>query len=143
MVKRQRLSDFGRVSHVTARGLAAVLRQVQEEGLPDAVSRSSVARHRRQDVQRQTDFGDLLQEVPVLLKSGRESTVWVQHPLAMLATTASEFHDIAALMADTSTLDIVLYSDEITPGQQIKGNYRKCQTIYWSLINFGPELLSF
>ena len=113
MVKRQRLSDFGRVSHVTARVLAAVLRQIQEEGLPDAVSRSSVARHRRQDVQRQTDFGDLLQEVPVLLKSGREGTVWVQHPLAMLATVASEFPEIAALLADTSTLDIVLYSDEI------------------------------
>ena len=143
MVKRQRLSYFGRVFHVTPRGLAAVLRQVQEEGLPDAVSRSSVARHRRQDVQRQTDFGDLLQEVLVSLKSERESTVWVQHPLAMLATVASEFPEIAALMADTSTLDIVLYSDEITPGQQIHGNHSKCQTIYWSLINFGLELRCF
>ena len=143
MVKRQRLSDFGRVSHVTARGLAAVLRQIQEEGLPDAVSRSSVARHRREDVQRQTDFGDLLQEVPVVLKSGGEGTVWVQHPLAMLATVASEFPEIAALMASMAMLEIVLYSDEITPGQQIKGNDRKCQTIYWSLINFGPELLCF
>ena len=143
MVKRQRLSDFGRVSHVTARGLAGVLRQVQEEGVPDAVSRGNVLRHRREAVQRHTDFGDLLQEVPVLLKSGREGTVWVQHPLAMLATVASEFPEIAVLLATTSTLDIVLYSDEITPGQQIKGNDRKCQTIYWSLINFGPELLSF
>ena len=69
--------------------------------------------------------------------------MWVQHPLAMLATVASEFPEIAALMADISKLDIVLYSDEITPGQQIKGNDRKCQTIYWSLINFGPELLCF
>ncbi|MDA8584146.1 hypothetical protein N9L68_07915 [bacterium] len=79
-----------------------------------------MARHRRQDVQRQTDFGDLLQEVPVFLKSGREITVWVQHQLAMIATAASEFPEIAALLADTSTLDIVLYYDEINPGQQIK-----------------------
>ena len=72
MTKRPRLSDFGRVSHVTARALAQVLRQVREEGLPNAVSTSSIRRHRREDVRRETDFGDLLQEVPVVLASGGE-----------------------------------------------------------------------
>ena len=95
MSKRPWLSDFGRVSHVTARALAQILREVREQGLPDAVSSSSIRRHRREDVRRQTDFGDLLQEVPVVLASGGEGSMWVQHPLAMLATVAAEFAEIA------------------------------------------------
>ena len=143
MTKRPRLSDFGRVSHVTARALAQVLRQVREEGLPNAVSTSSIRRHRREDVRRETDFGDLLQEVPVVLASGGEGSMWVQHPLAMLATVAAEIAEVAELIAEMRELHIVMYSDEITPGQQIKGNDRKCQSVYWSLVNFGPELLCF
>ena len=143
MTKRPRLSDFGDVSHVTARVLAQVLRQVREEGLPNAVSTSSIRRHRREDLRRETDIGDLLQEVPVVLASGGEGSMWVQHTLAMLATVAADIAEVAELIAEMRELHIVMYSDEITPGQQIKGNDRKCQTVYWSLVNFGPELLCF
>ena len=120
MTKRPRLSDFGRVSHVTARALAQILRQVREQGLPEAVSTSSIRRQRREDVRRETDFGDLLQEVLAVLASGGEGSMWVQHPLAMLATVAAEFAEIAELIADMRELHIVMYSDEITPSQQIK-----------------------
>ena len=81
--------------------------------------------------------------VPVVLASGGEGSTWVQHPLAMLATVAAEIAEVAELIAEMRELHIVMYSDEITPGQQIKRNDRKCQTVYWSLVNFGPELLCF
>ena len=65
----------------------------------------------------------------------------------MLASVALDFPGVVELLADMrvarSELQVVLYSDEITPGQQIIANDRKRDSIYWSLANFGAELLCF
>ena len=38
---------------------------------------------------------------------------------------------------------IVWYADEATPGNLLRvDNARKCQSMYWSFLELGPELLS-
>ena len=55
--KKPKLSDFGRISHVTASALSKVLEKARRDGIPDAVSATSVGRHRREAVDKDTDFG--------------------------------------------------------------------------------------
>ena len=140
--KKPKLSDFARVSHVTASGLSGVLQQVKDQGLPGALSATSVRRHTRDAVFKRTDFGDLLQEIPVVGLGGARKTMWVQHPLALLAVLAEGYPDIAAILTGSEELRVIIYSDEVTPGQQILGNDRKCQNIYWTLKNFGNHRLA-
>ena len=140
---KPRLSDFGRVSHVTAAALSKVLEQVRDEGMPDAIAATSVRRHRSEAVDKKTRFGKLLQAIEVEGANGRPRTFWVQHPLAMLEVMVKEYPDVRELFRTMSTreLKIVLYSDEVTPGREIIGNDRKVQNIFWSILNFGPSLL--
>ena len=141
--KKRRLTEFGRTFHVRARGLAAVLQHVRESGLPAACSASSVSRQRKVEVNQQTNFGNIIQQVSLASTTTDPKSMWVQHPLAILSVVARDYPKFAELLKDMGELQVVVYSDEITPGQQIKGNDRKCQALYWSLLNFGADMLCF
>ena len=62
--------------------------------------------------------------------------------MALLAVLAEGYPDIAAILTGSEELRVIIYSDEVTPGQQILGNDRKCQNIYWTLKNFGNHRLA-
>ena len=66
--------------------------------------------------------------------------MWVHHPLAMLAVVLTEKPEFAALLLEFESPKIVMYSDEIVPGDAIRGNDRKVQCVYWSFMNFGSRL---
>jgi hypothetical protein len=142
MTKKVKLSEFGRASHVTARGLSGVLRYIQEHGMPDALSRTSVARHRQGDVYVETEYGPLVQPLQLSMNDGTEKTVWMQHPMALLARMLTFDCELTTLLLTMSVLEIVMYSDEVHPGDAIKGNDRKCQCVYWSIVNLGTSRLS-
>ena len=120
--KKVRLTDFGRQSHVSNSALCSVLKLVKERGLPDALDRSSCRRQRQEDVNVQTRFGALIQPVTLKRKNGTEYTLWVQHPLAMIEVLFTKYPDIGNMLLGSDTLSIAIYSDEATPGSQIKGN---------------------
>lgn len=90
-----------------------------------------------------TDFGMILQRAPVVLETSDIAIIWVQHPLAMLGTVASDVPEIAELLADMQDLQVVLCPDEFTPGQQINSTDGTSQFVYWSLADVGQELLCF
>lgn len=140
-MKRIKLTDFGRDSHVTARGLSKVLQQVKEHGLPDAIGVSSIARQRQEVVYEKTEYGALLQPLELSNKDGSTCTIMVQHPLALLSKILSSPGLIASLILAMDTLELVMYSDEVHPGNAVKGNDRKVYGIYWSIFNFGTARL--
>ena len=69
---RPQFIDFGRESHVTASALHKIFKQIREQGMPDAISRSTGARQRHAIACQSTFFGPLVREVEVNLKKWKE-----------------------------------------------------------------------
>ena len=65
---RPQFIDFGRESHVSASALHKIFKQIREQGMPDAISRSTGARQRHAIACQSTFFGPLVRAVEVNLK---------------------------------------------------------------------------
>ena len=142
MSKRAKLNEYISGSKTTARGMEKVLRRIKEIGLPDSTSRHSIARARQDVVYNATEFGPLIQPMKLTKKAGGEITVFVQHPLALLSAIFHAGYALAEVLLAMEVLEVVFYSDEVHPGDAIKGNDRKVQCVYWSVLNFGTARLS-
>jgi hypothetical protein len=153
MPKRGRLLALGMGPHISQTALQALLEQVRDEGVPDAISRSTFRRQRRQVSESMTDFGPILQKVSVPLTEPVDNDelcfdMWVQHPLAMLQQAAEDhpgFRDLLLHVFDSAgqNLRIVIYNDEIDPGAKLAARHaRKVEVVYWSLLDFGYPVLS-
>ena len=119
--KKARLNALGRSSYVSITAKSALLKQIREEGLPDAISSATFARARSATGSTQTSFGTIIQPLVLQLMAG-DSTVHIMHPLAMLHYMCLHCEVFRCLMAETialappspqSPLDLILYSDEI------------------------------
>ena len=139
MPRRAKLAALHSTSHVTANALSQVLRRIHEIGLPDASSRRTIARARQDIAFEETEFGPILQPMKLLTKTGGELTVWVQHPLALLSKLLGSDACVASLLMRMENAEIVMYSDEVHPGDAVKGNDRKVQCVYWTIMNFGTS----
>ena len=74
------------------------------------------------------------------------------HPAALLSHLAGSAASISAMLGNLLSetvvdpncpLDIVLYSDEVTPGNALSyANKRKTWAVYWSIMQLGPAILS-
>ena len=133
---------------IATRSLEHVVAWIREHGLPDSSSKSSVGRARAAAVDINTPFGPLLQTKELVKNDDSNIDIPFQHPMAMLWVVLDqsvEFRKEILRMLDAtdSPLRIALYSDEITPGRELKpGNDRKSWLFYWSFIEFGPLVLS-
>eukprot|EP00959_Pyramimonas_sp_CCMP1952_P050772 1060802-Pyramimonas_sp.AAC.1 len=115
--KKPRLTSFGKKSHVTASALAALLDEVSVEGLPEAWSRQTQARHRAALCQQTTSFGPLLQSSTIDV-DGTPIDIWVQSPLGFLEVACRSSSEFQALLLDRleksgGVLPVLVYSDEI------------------------------
>ena len=147
------LSKLGRKSYVSQAGIADILKQVRDAGgLPSGISKSAVKRSRQIAISKDTPFGPILKQWSLLDTKGREVKVDFIDPAAYLwyalqtCPMFNEFFGKKARELGSKTIEkwsIVLYSDEVTPGNQLKANNtRRLQTFYWTLLEFGPEALA-
>jgi hypothetical protein len=99
-----------------------------------------------------TPYGTLHQTMPLVMHDGTVTNVEVQHPFAMLhhvCSTSSRYSTLIdhALAAQPCSVvnpwTIVLYTDEILPGNQLsyKGA-RKMWGFYWAILELGSQALS-
>ena len=141
-----------RLPHISQVALAALCKYARANGgLPD-VGTTREIRAARDDAitQERTIWGPLHRNVQLPLANGKFTQIEIQDPWAMLAHTSSESGWFAGLLKHTasqhqptpsSPWHLVLYSDEITPGNALAARQeRKAQTIYWSFLEFGPHL---
>ena len=152
--KRARLARMAKDSHVTGAALEQLMREIRDEGLPEVFSRASQQRARADIVKAPTPYGCILQEtrVRLALPAGATADVPYQAPLAMLYTAAATSAPFADLLRRTrarsppthvTPWSVVLYSDEVVPGNPIStDNRRKAQAIYWSIKEFGYDALA-
>ena len=130
-----------------------MLKQVKENGIPDAVSRASVKRARTQSVRLTTTAGPIFKSWSIP-KVGTDKMLVLEYidPISWLTHIAEHCAGFASFMErclaqKPSTLEapwqIALYCDEVTPGNQMRhDNKRKVQAVYWSFLQYGSTSLS-
>ncbi len=147
--KRPRAVDFGHASHLSARALEAVLKQVRDEGLPEHFSAAQQRRERQEMLATDGLFGPVIKPMALPSASGNGTvSISFAHPLALLQKgmlKCSDFRNFVRRVLETCNFNvsIMLYSDEVTPGQVLQGDQtRKTECIYWSIKEFGYPALS-
>ncbi len=140
-----------RLPYISASALSALLRAVAEDldALPPATSRADIRSARDTSVAEVTLYGPIHQHSELATNAGGVLSVEVQHPLAMLCKMCAAstcFSELIMRCSDSTPaepLEIILYMDEILPGNQLAyKSARKFWACYWSLLNFGSAALA-
>lgn len=136
---------------MSSRALAAVMAAAAKEQLPVA-GRTEMRRARNAIADEQTPAGRLHERIRVPLARGGDLELEIQNPLAMLykvcsvsASLAGLVRRVAAATPPTPELPwrMVLYTDEILPGNQLGyKSARKMWAVYWSILDWGSAALS-
>ena len=114
---------------VSQSGIVAVLKSVREHGLPDAISRPTVKRTRREAMPDMTPLGPLHGSVDLQTTDGGMVKLPVMNPWALLHATLERcesfrdfFEGVMASCKNTAEtpFKVALYCDEILPGDQLK-----------------------
>jgi len=129
--------------------LAAVCRYSREHGLPEITSARDVRGERNDMCLTMTPYGTIHRTLELKMDGG-DFTVEIQDPWAMLHHCLGASGWLSKLFlsrvqvyppSPSNLWHLLLYSDEITPGNQIAHRHqRKTQSIYWSFLEFGPYL---
>ena len=99
--KSNRLISFGRSSYVSCSGIEKLLREVRGGGVPEASSRATQYRARKDVVLQPTVYGKLVEPRELRNQDGTVCHVGIQNPLAMLAYCAEHSEDYAKLLRTT------------------------------------------
>ena len=146
---------FGRRKYVSVSGLAAVLDEIKQYGMPDTTSRSGIkrARDREFNASTQTPYGPVI--VPMTIgvdESGTPLEFWIASPRATLyyfirSSDRLESFILECLKTHPCSMQcpwtIILYNDEVVAGNPLlRHNHRKAHAHYYSFLEFGPHALS-
>ena len=139
-----------RLPYISQNALESILNIAAHEPLPSG-SRMDIRAARDHVAFQQTPYGRLHQVIE-LGSPPDDIKLEVQHPAAMLyhacAISTSFAHLVRRAAAAkppsvTSPWTLILYSDEISPGNQLSHqNDRKVWGVYWSILEFGSAALS-
>jgi hypothetical protein len=143
------------VPYCSASALTALVNIIQSEDMPELhrnIDRNLVREGRDAVCTELTPYGRIHHESQIQMTNGEYVDVEIQNPFAMLykvCRCSESFSQmlLRSLQAHPNSLNtpwgLILYSDEITPGNQLLAlNTRKCWAFYWSLHEFGPSVLS-
>lgn len=145
-----RLSSIGRQRYVSSSALAAVLKDVQQHGMPSATSRSSIKRSREKELSEMTNqFGSILRYTDFEPENEEDNQIRLPfiHPFVFLQHCMSQCDAFQRYWNEYLTgvgespmdpLQILIYSDEISPGNALRHDpTRKVQIIYWTIKQGG------
>jgi len=139
-----------RLPFISQAALSSILTIARDEELPELSSRKSIRAARDNSVKLDTPYGKLhhVVEFPGTPPVRRE----IQNPFAILyhacKSSASWSRLVQGLAAarppsPTSPWHIVLYTDEVLPGNELAyKNARKLWAVYWSILEFGNATLA-
>jgi hypothetical protein len=115
-------------------------------------SRRKIREAREFLLEQQGPYGTLHKRVELRKRNGSSFFLDAVCPFAMLALAVATCGPFAELFSRTAVAHppsllapwgVVLYADEVTPGNPLKGNnLRKQYAIYWSFAQFGLAVLS-
>lgn len=149
-IRLQRLRD--RLPYVSQTALAALLQVAATDDLPSSCSRRTIGRARDSCTQVATPYGSLHSHMSLPNASGNTTQFEVQNPFAMLYHVAKSSPCVSDMLIAASSRSppsvaspwtLVLYGDEILPGNQLsyRGD-RKFWGFYWTIAQLGSAALS-
>eukprot|EP00973_Karenia_brevis_P067410 9375326-Karenia_brevis.AAC.1 len=112
---RTRLASLGRRRYVSISAMAELCTELREGGIPSNTSRASIKRAR--------------DEFLKLERPNKEWQLLYTHPIAMLVHAVQESAEFASVLGEalrkkpptpSNPWHIILYADEITPGDPLK-----------------------
>ena len=158
-----RPTNCAKVSHdllstmpfVSGRALSSLLTSLTPDDLHMGRTAEAVRRDLRLErdalARMPTPFGPLHQTITATTKNG-PLPIEVQHPIAMLHYVSASSSSLANLISRAATAAppsherpwrIVLYCDEVLPGNQLAHkSQRKSWHWYWSVMEWGAAALS-
>ena len=120
------LQDLKRtVPFVSTRALAAIVKNIAEKGLPELHTRKHILESTKAALQAGARYGPLLQQWQTENIDGTVGTIWLTNfwsYLAALCFEGGSYNDLlhksaaASGMDDQHPLHLVLYTDEVIPG---------------------------
>ena len=147
---RQVYISAGRHSYVTQSAMVAVLKAVRDHGLPERISRQTLKRTRQQELPKDTALGDLWRTIELELQDGSSLSLPVVSPLPLLQVCVSRSPQFGQFLAEKlgandnekdPQLQVLLYCDEVVPGNVLKGNnQRKLVSFYCSVGQYGASI---
>lgn len=150
--KLRRLDAFRRsIPNVSASALAEILNKCVDD-MPEIRDRNALRQARDLQITADTPYGPLLQTLQVERDDGSIHDLQIISPFAHLyvaAKTCKSFADMlkarlnVKVCTPASPWGFILYSDEVVPGNTMAIlNARKLWALYWSLLEYGPSILS-
>lgn len=156
--KLARLEEFRRGKPAcSASAMSSILQDIAKHGMPELHNRQQLAEARDALIESATDYGQLIRCISVIDKNDEQMEIALACPFA----TFSQFVKQSTSAGDNSfrtfvkqrlletpssidrPWDVVLYSDEVTPGNPIAPvNNRKFHIVYWSFMQLGANALS-
>ena len=136
---------------MTNSALEAIVRENKREPLPDSATRNEIRDARDDFVQKRTNYGPLHVTVDAPLLTGGVVQIEIASPLALLHYAAAHSRGFSQLVRSTvehdrptgaSPWEVVVYADEVTPGNVIGVAHRKAWVVYFSVANFPYFALS-
>ena len=154
--KRRKLLDLEamrrRLPHVSQRALSATLKDVKQHGLPELDDTKHIREARELLMNEKTPYGPISVTREVTTTEGGVARFRMANPLALLYLVFFYCAPFAGFVEQRfaecpQSLDnpwnIVLYCDEVHPGDQLGGKkLRKFHAIYFSFKEFGIAALS-
>ncbi len=149
-----RLENLGRRKFVSVAGLADVLKDIRDHGMPSAISKDSIKRARDSEFEDyDTPYGKVIKSQEIGTdEDGNPCTFWFGDSRAVLYYMLSESPKLADFVREKladhpCSIDdpwhIIVYNDEITSGNQLlHHNRRKTHAFYYSFLEFGVLGLS-
>lgn len=146
--KLARLTQMRRgLPYMSASAMSALLKDVKETGMPEVHGRKDIRASRAAAIGLASGpFGSLIQPVEVFDKKGKPMVVDIISPLVFLTHAFGQpgtFHEfmLERLQQCPCSLEspwqLLLYSDEVTPGNVLGEARRKLWVIYTSFRQFG------
>ena len=127
--KLQRLNSLRRdCPYASKSALQAILSNVKTNGLPDLMSSKNMTEATRAQLSKNNLYGPLMQQVRAVGTSGETVQLWLVNGLSLLAASFAQGGSWASMLQNTHgsnpsshtrPWDLVLYADEVVPGNCI------------------------
>lgn len=144
------LSQIGNRTYASQSAIEGLLKELKGRRIT-VTSRQSIKRAREKNINVDTPFGPVIQELEVEKLNGKMDKIPYAHPWALMHSLLASCPDFKRFFDDrmaqcnpteSSPWRLIIYSDEITPGNVIAHDQRRrTQACYWSLAEYGfPNL---
>ena len=148
----ERLAYMSSDTNVSKSGLAKLVHNIRDHGIPVASSRATQYRARKKLCRQMTPYGPLVTEIEtVATTNGQPINIPIQNPFAALFLAASKSEDFARVMRRALDVNpcshdhpwrIMLYQDGVDPSDGLAKNHsRKSNVFYWSFLELGMDAL--